>query len=181
MAPTFPRLLTSLTLHNFRAFRDESISFGPLTVLVGPNNAGKSSIVSAITILSQTMGSFDSEVPLLLGSFGTFRDIAFRNNVKRTVGIKLAILADKTQASLEVFFKYRAQRREIILSDLNVYDQEYPLFQTTYSKDSEQQVIKYARDISDDLCKQIRPRLVNFIPRMLSTRDLPPIFSPRIN
>jgi putative AbiEii toxin of type IV toxin-antitoxin system len=170
MAETFPRLLTGLTLHNFRAFKDESVDFGPITVLVGPNNAGKSSILSAITILAQTLGSFDSEVPLLLGSFGTFRDVAFHNNVKRTVGVKLSLLVDKLSASVEAYFQYRAQRREIILSELNISDQDYPLFQTSYSKDSEQQVIKYARDVADDFIKYIRPRFVNFMPRVLTSR-----------
>ena len=170
MAENFQRFLRRVKLHNFRAFSQETVNFGPLTLLVGPNNAGKSSILSAITILAQTLGSFDSEVPLLLGEFGTFRDIAFHNSVKRTVGIGLTLFVGGVDESIELFFKYRAQRREIILSDCNLYDQGYPIFQTSYSKDSEQQTIKYLRDVPDDTSRQLKTRFVNFLPRMFTVR-----------
>jgi energy-coupling factor transporter ATP-binding protein EcfA2 len=41
-------LLKRLRLINFRSFRDFSISFGEGTYLVGPNNAGKSTILTAL-------------------------------------------------------------------------------------------------------------------------------------
>jgi predicted ATPase len=41
-------MLAKLRLVNFRAFRDFSISFGDGTYLVGPNNAGKSTILTAL-------------------------------------------------------------------------------------------------------------------------------------
>ena len=43
--------LVELRLRNFRCFRDEtSISFDDLTVLVGRNDAGKSTIMDALDI-----------------------------------------------------------------------------------------------------------------------------------
>jgi hypothetical protein len=114
---------------------------------------------------------FDPEVPLLLGTFGTFRDIAFRNNVKRIVTFKLSLAFGDGEASFEVSFKYRAQRREIILSDCSIFDQHGELIlKTGYSKDSEQQAIKYARNLSDEFIKQLKPRFVNYLPRMFFTR-----------
>jgi hypothetical protein len=47
------RHLTSLSVRRFRAFEEFSISFGPTAVLVGPNNAGKSTIVSALRAVAQ--------------------------------------------------------------------------------------------------------------------------------
>jgi hypothetical protein len=41
-------LLSKLRLINFRSFRDFSITFGEGTYLVGPNNAGKSTILTAL-------------------------------------------------------------------------------------------------------------------------------------
>ncbi len=40
-------MLTSITLQNFKSFGEEqSIPLQPITVLVGPNNSGKSNLVS---------------------------------------------------------------------------------------------------------------------------------------
>lgn len=36
--------LKRLELHQFRCFDDETIEFAPSTVLIGPNNSGKSTI-----------------------------------------------------------------------------------------------------------------------------------------
>ena len=45
--------LKELSLHNFRSFSDETVSFEPkLTVLVGENNGGKSNVIDAIRLLS---------------------------------------------------------------------------------------------------------------------------------
>lgn len=45
--------ITSARFRNYKAFRDYSISFGPFNVLVGPNNAGKSTILGALRILAE--------------------------------------------------------------------------------------------------------------------------------
>ncbi len=42
------RPLVSLELRRFRAFERFTVTFGPTAVLVGPNNAGKSTVVSAL-------------------------------------------------------------------------------------------------------------------------------------
>lgn len=45
--------ITSIRFRNYKAFRDYSISLNPFNVLVGPNNAGKSTVLGAIRILSE--------------------------------------------------------------------------------------------------------------------------------
>ena len=47
--------ITSLRFHNFKALRDYSISLQRLNVLVGPNNSGKSTILSAFRVLEQAL------------------------------------------------------------------------------------------------------------------------------
>ena len=98
------RYLTRLEVTNFRAFEYQPIELAPITIFVGPNNSGKSSILSAIRLLSQSLQSLDSDVPLLLGEFGTFRDVAFGNKSARPVGIGIG-------------FTYRRDKRGRI--DLN--------------------------------------------------------------
>ena len=47
-----PRL-KSIIFRNYKAFRDYSITFSSFNVLVGPNNAGKSTVLGAIRLLSE--------------------------------------------------------------------------------------------------------------------------------
>lgn len=48
--------LRSVTLRDFKAVDEADLSFAPLTVLIGPNNAGKSSILHAIALVAQSAG-----------------------------------------------------------------------------------------------------------------------------
>lgn len=45
-------MLQSLRLKNFRRFQDHQLRFGPTTILVGPNNAGKSTLVEALRLVA---------------------------------------------------------------------------------------------------------------------------------
>ncbi len=45
-------MLTTLRLKNFREFREHSVPLQPCTLAVGRNNAGKSSLVEALRLLS---------------------------------------------------------------------------------------------------------------------------------
>ena len=40
--------ITRIEIQNFRSIRDVSIDLGDTTVLVGPNNAGKTAILDAL-------------------------------------------------------------------------------------------------------------------------------------
>lgn len=53
-------MLRSLHLRNFRGFRDHRVDFKDVSVIVGMNNAGKSTIVDALRILSITTQRFRS-------------------------------------------------------------------------------------------------------------------------
>jgi len=45
-------MLTSLRLRNFRGFSDHQLPLRELTIVVGQNNAGKSTIVEALRLLA---------------------------------------------------------------------------------------------------------------------------------
>jgi energy-coupling factor transporter ATP-binding protein EcfA2 len=45
-------MLRQLRLENFRCFKDHTITFNPITVIVGRNNAGKSTLVEALELLA---------------------------------------------------------------------------------------------------------------------------------
>lgn len=167
------RILTSLHLRNFRAFEDQTIDFAPITILVGPNNAGKSSILGAVRLLAQTVDSPDWDIPLLLKEFGTFRDVIFGNKVNRILGFTFGFSVGSSRPYLEVNFKYRAQRREIILRDFTLRDdQDKPLFKTGYSRDTERQSVRAIPGVKKEITQKLtRPlRVFHFLPRVMPVK-----------
>lgn len=59
--------LTALTIENFKSFKDPTrIELAPLTILLGRNNSGKSSIIQSLLLLKQTLADPRADVPLLL-------------------------------------------------------------------------------------------------------------------
>jgi hypothetical protein len=59
--------LLSLTLERFKSYSEATtIEFSPLTVILGRNNSGKSSIIQALLLLKQTLALPRPEVPLHL-------------------------------------------------------------------------------------------------------------------
>lgn len=59
--------LLSLTLERFKSYEKATeIPFSPLTVVLGRNNSGKSSIIQALLLLKQTLAEPRPEVPLNL-------------------------------------------------------------------------------------------------------------------
>src|SRR5437763_16380345 len=45
-------MLTKLTLRNFRGFENHELPLRPMTIIVGRNNAGKSTVVEALRLVS---------------------------------------------------------------------------------------------------------------------------------
>lgn len=75
--------LRSIELENFKSIADGAVEFNPLTVLVGMNSSGKSSLLQAIRFLSQTAQAHKAGIEVPLNGtkvrLGTFEDV-------RTVG-----------------------------------------------------------------------------------------------
>lgn len=75
---------------NFRGYRDTGwLNLSPLTLLVGANNAGKTSLYSPLLLLKQTLESARSATPLLtqgpLFDAGRFRDFVSDHDLGKTV------------------------------------------------------------------------------------------------
>jgi len=73
---------------NFRAFKDTDwLRIRPLTVLIGPNNSGKTSIISPLLLLDQTITSRDSATPLVtrgpLVDAGSFKNIVHNHDTSQ--------------------------------------------------------------------------------------------------
>jgi predicted ATPase len=90
-------VLERLRIENFKAWRDTgTLELAPLTILFGPNSSGKSSINHLLVMLKQTVRSPDRNSVFDLGdetttpvNLGSFRDLVFRHELKRTVEFDL--------------------------------------------------------------------------------------------
>jgi len=187
-------MLGKIKLHNFKAFEDLELELAPITLLLGPNNSGKSSIIAPLRLLIQTLESNDNSVPLLLngimGDFGTYKDIVYKNHRGRQIEVKLTIYpgdqiltrktipqegySDRTkESSIEISlnYKYRSKRREIILKRSELTFNGKSLLVTDYSEDSERQLVSKIEDttvpssLKSTIARNLR--MENFIPRLM--------------
>jgi predicted ATPase len=179
-------MISSLRLENFKAFERASLDLRPITVLLGPNNSGKSSIMASLRLLVQTVESFDSSVPLLLngilGDFGTYKDIVYQNHRGKKIEIELDLTPLKRRATwglgsgdvvqIKLAFKFRTGRREIILKNFELRQNGSVVFSSIYSEEAERQIVNHigSREVPQSLRAALSRamRVQNFIPQNLN-------------
>ncbi|MFA0759699.1 MAG: hypothetical protein NOOUEUKL_002381, partial [Candidatus Fervidibacter sp.] len=81
-------MLTKLRIRNFKCFEDTGeMEIRPLTLLVGPNSSGKSSIMQFLLALRQTIESPDIQVAFAPNDswvrLGSYPDFIFRHEWQR--------------------------------------------------------------------------------------------------
>jgi len=92
--------ITSLTLRNFKAIgpTEQRIDFKPITLLYGPNSAGKSTIVQGLHYLSEilTRNNCDPGTTQIGGklNLGGFRNLVHLHNADSTVELALGVALD---------------------------------------------------------------------------------------
>jgi len=79
-------MLTRIKLKNFRAFREEiNVRIRPITILIGRNSAGKSTLIKFLLMLQQTLESSEAGFFVTEGrhaTLGTFQDL--KNSMSRS-------------------------------------------------------------------------------------------------
>lgn len=125
-------MLNKISLKNFKAFREAEIELKPITILVGPNNSGKSSLIQSIILLQQTlMGSTNNVINTEGQKFGSFADLVHQKSDKKEIDFKLDF-SDETSIEFTVaeedtnlFIKNFSLKSEVFcytLKDLNIRD-----------------------------------------------------------
>ena len=83
-------------MKNFKAFKEAEIEVKPVTILIGPNNSGKSSLIQSILLIQQTlMGSGNSVLNTSGQKFGNFSELVNQKSDKKEIGFRLDF-SDKT-------------------------------------------------------------------------------------
>jgi predicted ATPase len=77
-------------IENFKAFNKAEIEIKPITILVGPNSGGKTSILNAIKLMKQTLIDENSNILKLHGinDFGKFEDVLNQSSNQKHIGFK---------------------------------------------------------------------------------------------
>lgn len=86
-------MLTRIKLKNFRAFREEiDVRIRPITILIGRNSAGKSTLIKFLLMLQQSLESSAGDFFATEGrhvSLGTFSDL--KNSLSRSNSFKFTL------------------------------------------------------------------------------------------
>lgn len=100
-------MFTKLRLKNFKAWRDSGeMTLAPVTLLLGSNSTGKSSLIQSLLLLKQTVASPDRSIHLNLGgdeindyfSFGHFNDVLTQGADERQFEITFEFILPKLRS-----------------------------------------------------------------------------------
>ena len=178
-------MLNRIFAENYKSFQELDVELAPITLFVGPNNSGKSSVISLVRLLSQTLESHDPNVRLLLngalGDFGTYKDLIHGNQTKKHLKISLSITpkeeykligGDTQHVDFSLTYKYRSALKEVILKKISVAGDGRHHITAEFNEDSEKFVIKQVGNLNipstttfTNIQRGFDVR--NFIPRML--------------
>lgn len=123
---------------NFRSFKDTGwLKIKPITILIGPNNAGKTSILAPLLLLNQTLTSRDADRALItrgdLVDVGSYKDLIHGHDTRELMSLTVGFhLHDENSkefhkssndfpGALEVTFDH-GEKADIALKHYSVLD-----------------------------------------------------------
>jgi predicted ATPase len=123
---------------NYRPFKDTGwIALRPLTILIGNNNSGKTSVISPLLLMAQTLASRDVVTPLVtrgpLIEAGTFKDILHNRDTSQTLFLGLRYhlhtptdstkpVGEYVPGAIEITLAAGDRPEDIRLRDFALYD-----------------------------------------------------------
>ncbi len=123
-------MVKKILLENFKAFKNIEIELKPLTILVGPNNGGKSSILKSIALIKQTLNSSNSDILTFknIVNFGDFESILHYDHENRNKNKEIRIRFDFEEGTyFDVKITKRADKLFVKDFSCNMGEFEYVL------------------------------------------------------
>ena len=99
-------LYKKIEINNFKSLRKVSINPSLITVFLGPNSSGKSSVLQALTLLKQSVGSNSLRTDGPIINLGKFQDLISQGSNTTTLSISGDLLVRK---KFEFFDESRVQ------------------------------------------------------------------------
>lgn len=149
--------IKSIRLQNFKGFKDATLKLKPLTVILGPNSAGKSSFGQALVALSKSNASkgipslrFDKSSSV---EFGSYSDLVHGGNPDLPVIIELGLTSGKVTLAFGKGNK-RAGINELDLESFkyDIPQKDYDAFLST----STQTLVTTPLDSSNMLVSEVK-------------------------
>ena len=117
-------MITKLSLGNFRSIRDSELPLGKITVLTGPNNSGKSSIIYGLlalkNIVLNTNQPLDSFFNFVFLNIGGFVQTVFLK--KETSDITLGIEVSRKEIKSQYTAVLGKKKSSLMLRTFKPYD-----------------------------------------------------------
>jgi len=89
-------MLKSIGIQNFKAIgKMAHIPLKPITLIFGPNSAGKSSIIQSLLMLKQSIGGKAKEILQVKGEYvdlGTYKEFIYRHNLNNELSFKFELV-----------------------------------------------------------------------------------------
>ena len=118
-------MITNITLENFKCFHHVSINPKLLTVLIGPNGTGKSSVLQALLLLKQSVGGYGMKIQGEFISFVETSDL-FPNYSGQSGATSLNFSVDELQ--IESLSKQKClERLRYVPSSRGLVRPSYPM------------------------------------------------------
>ena len=136
-------MIDKIFLENFKAFKQAEFELKPITILVGPNNGGKSTLIQSIILIQQTLLGVGNNAVNLNGTknFGNFIDLVNQKSGKKEVCIKLDF-DDRTS----VKFKVAEDGSNLFIKDFSCNTGEFEYHLTDLSlRDYKKELVAYSQ------------------------------------
>jgi hypothetical protein len=113
------------------------------------------------------MQSLDPEIPLVLGDFGTYRDVIYENEASAPLGLGIGFKHGDTDYTCELAFAFRAQRREIIQRSFKIFGpRSSPLITITQSRSKGGYGLEQIGAVKYPTGQRQRVQLFHYVPRL---------------
>ncbi|MCK4231961.1 AAA family ATPase [candidate division WOR-3 bacterium] len=103
-------MLKSIGVRNFKSLKEADIEVKPLTILLGPNCSGKSSLTQALLLMRQTIEDKDEQASLVFRGpykdLGSYTDLVYRHDTENNqLVLKLTLSTEIKLYDLSPIFR----------------------------------------------------------------------------
>ena len=135
--------INTVSIENFKSFRNnETFELSPLTLLIGQNNSGKSSVIQAINILTEsflkdgrdiidlnTFLNTKIDVGDLGGRYGSLNKFISRNSDSNIIKIEFDVFDQELLRNLIVSIQIKVQTNQSVIHCIEVTESNQVIYE----------------------------------------------------